>query len=185
MNLIFGNTYKLIWLQKQPSNSQVGEVRNYTKDRSGYRVIPIACNNALLSRINMRFIVSGSEDNRLAIIVNEAFLSLPKVWREAGVWHEVGHVHYEHFNTVVNQEELRAIRVQHAQNNKVMPQELEADQFAVERVGKAAVSEFLNFLLQTRLNGSFDGLNQLGCKELELRIKQIRNLPSRSLRNSN
>jgi hypothetical protein len=54
-----------------------------------------------------------------------------------------------------------------------MQEELEADQFAVVRLGKAAVIAFLGHCLATRPSGESLGRNELGRRELQLRIEFI------------
>lgn len=60
-----------------------------------------------------------------------------------------------------------------------MKEEKEADKFAVKKTNKELVLSFLNFLIKTRPNGKSGGLNDLGKKELELRIKYIKKLKFR------
>ena len=52
--------------------------------------------------------------------------------------------------------------------------EEEADRFAVLQAGKEAVIGFLEHILSTRPSGEKLGLNEIGKRELEIRIESIR-----------
>ncbi len=102
-------------------------------------------------------------------------MALPVNVREAGIWHEVGHIHYKHYfkMPIANQDELRKTRIGYINSGNVMPIEKEADEFAVKRIGKEAVIDFLGFLLETRPGGNMNSLNEMGRKELESRMQII------------
>jgi hypothetical protein len=61
---------------------------------------------------------------------------------------------------------------------QVMPIEEEADRFAVDRAGKGAVIDFLNYVLATRPTGGNLAWNEMGRKELEIRIAAIQDYGS-------
>lgn len=174
--LVFGDRYRLIW---NPRNEKrIGEVRNYTTDRSGFRSVPVLLDDELMQRISMRYLVSSWDDQGPQIIVSRAYTSLPQPYKEAGIWHEIGHVHHEHHlcDDFADQTQLRDARIAAIMENRVVRFETEADAFAVSRVGKHGLIEALTHLLATRPVGDKLSWNDLGSKELELRIKAIQAL---------
>lgn len=170
----FGDTYRLVW--RKPGTNYVGEVRNYTRDQKGYRRVPILLDDALMEEINMRFLATSWGDKGPAIHVSTAFMMIPRRLRDAGIWHEMGHIHHEHHlrGEFRNQSQLRASRLTAARNGLVLPVEEEADRFAVLQVGKEALIGFLEYVLCTRPSGEKLGLNEIGKRELEIRIAAIR-----------
>ncbi len=179
MNNEFGDNYKLLWRKR---DMQVAEVRNRANDNSGYRVIRVIQDDALMQKINMRFIVATWTDGKPYLIVASEFLQLPRDCQNAVIWHEVGHIHHEHHDTpdergLHTQADIRASRIAYIEKSEVEPDEIEADDFAVSRVGKQPVLAFIELLLKTRPKGAPGGLNELGRKELKLRITRIQNLP--------
>jgi hypothetical protein len=153
----------------------VGEVlcRSTTNNRV-HRTIPILAADDWMRSINMRFLVVRGLDSKPHIVVSDLFMALPISFREAAIWHEIGHVHYGHHNgNYTKQEQLRTARLAAIQAGRVMQEELEADQFAVVRLGKAAVIAFLGHCLATRPSGASLGRNELGRRELQLRIEFI------------
>jgi hypothetical protein len=103
-------------------------------------------------------------------------MTLSQELREAGVWHEVGHVHFEHHFKMGydSQLELREARKLAIEQGQVMAAEEEADRFAVARAGKEATLAFLNYILSTRPPGDMMSNNYLGRRELEIRIATIK-----------
>lgn len=98
-------------------------------------------------------------------------MALPLSFREAGIWHEMGHIHYEHYlkNVSGDQAQLRSARISAVEQGHVIPEEAEADHFAAARIGKDAVIGFLKYLLDTRPTGGQLGWNDLGKRELRNR----------------
>ena len=170
----FGDTYRLLW--RRPGTNYVGEVRNYTLDRKGYRRVPILLDDALMKEINMRFLTASWDDKGPAINVSTTFMMIPRRLREAGIWHEIGHIHHEHHlsGEFRDQSQLRAARLTATKNGLVLPIEEEADRFAVQQSGKEALIDFLEYILGTRPSGEKLGLNEIGKRELEIRIASIR-----------
>jgi hypothetical protein len=103
-------------------------------------------------------------------------MALPLNFRNVAIWHEVGHIHYEHILNPEFQDQarLRAARLAAIKNGQVILHEAEADRFALERAGKDTVIEFLAYLLQTRPKGGKFGWNDAGRRELELRMAAIK-----------
>ncbi len=168
----FGDKYRLLWrLGPEPI---VAEIFNYAIESQAVRVIPVIRDDATLADASMRFLFVSWDNQGPRITVNGCFLSLPKIWREAALWHEVGHVHYEHHFQELP-DSLRSVRISAIEGGGVMPQELEADVFAAARIGKAACIAFLRHLLSTRPRGT--AWNDLGAKELERRILAVQELP--------
>lgn len=166
----FGDTYRLIW--RKTGVKTIGEVRNYDTNSKGYRRIHILLDDDLLNEINMRFLVSTWEKTGPKIYVSTAFMKLSQELREGAVWHEVGHIHYEHY--VGRAEDYRTARISAVEKGRVVPFEEQADLFAIKQVGKAALIDFLLLVLYTRPTGNKTGLNEIGRRELEIRIATIR-----------
>lgn len=169
----FGDRYRLLWRKSGPK--QIGEVRNFTTDGSGCRAIHILLDDELMERISMRFVATSWGDRGPEIHVSSAFMTLSRELREAGIWHEVGHVHYKHYSRhdFRDQAQLRVARISAVERGEVLPLEEEADRFAVARAGKECVVGFLRYLLATRPTGRKLGWNDIGRRELELRIAAI------------
>jgi hypothetical protein len=170
---VFGKKYRILW--RKGKQRSIGEVRNYAEDGKGYRRFFILFDEALMQKISMRFLVSSWGSQGPEITVSRAFMDLPRAFREAAIWHEIGHVHYEHLfdPTFQNQDELREARLEAIKSGRVVSSEAEADRFAVENVGKDAITGFLKYLMLTRPTGDNLGWNDAGKKELELRIAAI------------
>lgn len=172
-NQEFGDKYRLIWRSTGIENA--GEVRNYSLNNTSYRRTPITLDDKLIKQIKMRFIASRWGDNGPAIVVSEAFMNLPRPLRDAGVWHEMGHIHHEHLlqDDYISQEKIRESRITAVMNGKVISFETEADQFAVKYVKINVLADFLRYMLLTRPTGGDSGWNQIGKLELEMRIKAV------------
>lgn len=170
----FSDEYRIVW--RNFRSMCVGDVRNYTVDGKGYRRIRILLDDDLMRRIKMRFLAASWGDNGLEIHVSTSFMKLPRVVREAGIWHEVGRIHYEHHSQRENcdQAQLRASRISAVENGDVISFEKQADHFAVMQLGKEAVIRFLEYTLHTRPTSGKLGWNDIGKRELELRIAAIR-----------
>lgn len=167
----YTDRYSIIWF---PRGRIKAEVRNYTINCNGYRKIEIIKNDVLMKKMRERFL--ASEDGEPPIInVSRAFMKLPLNMREAAIWHEVGHIHYEHHSrlSVLSQEKLRTKRIEYINAGDVMLEEKEADAFSVKQIGKEAMAEFLKYLLATRPRGDVNSLKEIGRKELENRLKII------------
>jgi hypothetical protein len=141
-------------------------------------MVPVLLDDPLMQRISMRFLATSWGSRGPEIIVSDAFMALPMNFREAAIWHEVGHIHHEHVlqREFQDQSQLRAARISAIQNGQVISHEIEADRFAIKRVGRDAVTGFLAHLLKTRPRGGELGWNDIGCRELELRIATIQAL---------
>jgi hypothetical protein len=153
-----------------------GEVRNYATNQGGYRSVPVLLDDELMQQIGMRFLVTSWGAQGPSILVSGAFSDLPQHFRDAGIWHEMGHIHHKHHlqGEFSDQNQLRAARIAAIKNGQVTPQEVEADRFAVARSGKEAIIGFLYHLLDTRPSGSQSGWNDLGKQELEIRIRLVK-----------
>ena len=103
-------------------------------------------------------------------------MKLPSPSKVAGIWHQMGHIHYEHYlrSEFNNQEHMRAIRISDVKKGKVLLFEKQADHFAVIYSVEKAMIGFLKLLLSTRPKGGMHGWNGIGKQELQLRITAIR-----------
>jgi hypothetical protein len=171
--LTFGDRYLILW--RNVRLGCIGEVRNYAINKRGYRSVPLLLDDALMQRINMRFLATSWGNRGPEITVSDAFMALPLNFREAGIWHEIGHIHHEHHlnHEFQNQNQLRAARIAAIESGHVISHEAEADRFAIEHVRKEALIGFLIQLLRTRPTGGELGWNDAGRRELELRIATI------------
>lgn len=170
----FGDKYRLIW--RKPVSKNVANVRNFTIDKARYRQIPVLLDDDLLKRSNMRFLASMWPNTGPKIYVSTAFLNLPLTIVEAGIWHEVGHIHYKHHlqDEYNDQEQLRSARISAIEKGNVILSEQQADRFAVMQAGKEAMIGLLKHLLLTRPTGGAIGWNDIGKQELQIRITAIR-----------
>ena len=170
----FGEKYRLVW--RKPLIKHIGEVRNYTLDQRGYRRINILLDDDLMKKINMRFLASQWDSAGPKIFVSNAFMTIPRAFREVGIWHEVGHIHHEHHlsGEFCDQSQLRASRIMAIEKGIVLLSEEQADRFAVLQSGEEAVIGFLKYTLDTRPSGGKLGWNKIGKQELEMRIAAIR-----------
>jgi hypothetical protein len=173
---VFGDKYRLVW--RKISERKVGEVRNYTTDGKGYRQVKILLDDEIMGKKKMRFLATTWGARGPEIFVSSLFLAIPKKLREAGIWHEIGHIHYEHFlrSDFLNQDQLRTSRISAIKKGQVIPEEAVADRFAVAQAGKDALINFLNYALTTRPTGGKQSWNEIGRKELEIRIAAIQRL---------
>lgn len=169
----FGEDYRLLW--RKAGERRIGEVRNYATDGKGYRMVPVLLDDDKMKQICMRFLVTSWGIRGPEITVSKAFGDLQQDFREAGIWHEIGHIHHQHSlkGEFSDQDQLRAARIAAIENGQVVPHEAEADRFAVARIGKGAFIGFLAHLLQSRPTGNQSGWNDLGRRELEIRIRIV------------
>lgn len=172
----FGDKYVLEWLAAKPG--LVARVRNFTVDDSRYREIPVYLDENEIQRARMRLLaLTYDRDRNPKIIVGNALMALPRAMRTAAVWHEVGHVHFEHtfipeHNT--SSDAYRLARMKALRDGGVISTETEADDFAAARVGAGALLKFLRHTLRTRPTGA--GLNDLGGLELERRATHLEHM---------
>ena len=172
----FGNKYRLIW--KEPGQKKVADVLNYTIDETRYRVIPVLLDDDLMKRIDTRFLVSIWEETGPKVYVSAAYVNLPRAVGEVGIWHEVGHIHYKHHlqNGFYGKEQVIAARILDIENGNVLSIEEQADSFAVMQSGKKAMIDFLELAISTRPTGENLSFNEIGKRELQMRIENIRAL---------
>lgn len=113
----------------------------------------------------------------ITIYLSNAYIKLllEKEYALAGIWHEIGHIHHEHLNLDITQEEISRGRYQAIENNQVYFQEREADAFATKIVGKNRMIQFLQFCKNNRLKYN-DANSGLAIKEFDLRINQIKRI---------
>ena len=173
---VFGDRYRLLWYPAK--EGRIGEVRNYTTNRMGFRLVPVMLDDELMQRISMRYLATSWNNLGPQIIASRAFTTLPQNFKDAGIWHEMGHVHHEHHLRAdfEDQAQLRAARIAAVKEKRVILLETEADMFAVSRAGKEKFIGFLTHVLETRPLGGTLSWNDLGRRELELRIKAIQAL---------
>jgi len=89
------------------------------------------------------------------IYVGGRFMKLTPQFKEAAIWHEVGHFHCGHFYQ--KQTEIRG--------GGIVPlRELEADQFAISKIGKDTFLSFLQFMSSLKYHNDDSKL------EFEMRI---------------
>ncbi len=174
--IVFGDEYNLLWSSTQ--EGQVGEVYNYAINRKGCRAFPILLDDDWMKRNNMRFIAHWWDDRfQPKITVSSPFLQLAMNFKEAGTWHEIGHIHHEHLLKMnIGDQTLKDARIAAIENGQIMPIEAEADRFAVDHIGKGQLIDFLTYLLESRPADGQTALNSLGKRELQLRIETIRAL---------
>jgi hypothetical protein len=172
----FGNSYEIFWNGHKAG--VIGEVRNYAINKPGYRKIEIICDNGLLQNIRFRFLAVSWNEQGPQIFLHTDIFHWPQEVINAAIWHEVGHIHYEHHlkNVYRDQPELRTRRKECIMSGIIPPEESQADIFAVERVGKKPVIDCLEILLNSRPSGHRRSLNELGKKELSLRIEEIKKM---------
>lgn len=98
-----------------------------------------------------------------------------KEYSNAGLWHEIGHIHCGHFDLNIDQEEQRRGRYEALFNGKVYYPEAEADAFAAKQVGKNRMIQFLQFCKVNRMDYN-DANSDLALKDFDLRINNIKRL---------
>ena len=97
---------------------------------------------------------------------------------EACAMHELGHyLHGDLTNNIIkDNEEIKKVRLKHIFNNTVQKEELNADMFAVEQLGKSRVINELNYMKQQRLKRKNDPGKEFAIKEYDLRIKAVKQM---------
>ena len=174
----FSDCYKIFWYREKNSTNKskisIGEVRNFTKDGRDHRSIPIICDNRLIEKINMRFIATNWRAEGPRIILNDSLLSMSLEIIEAAIWHEIGHVHYKHSlrTQTISQEELICKRISYVRKGLIMPEEREADIFAVKMIGEGPLLKYLRLCFKIRANENKGNLNDPGLIEIKLRMKK-------------
>lgn len=173
---VFGDRYRLIWKSNRPD--AIAQVRNFSTDEMSCRRLDVYLNPDFAAQRSMRFLCLISSDKELFIEVSPDFMALPPDMRLAGIWHEMGHIHHEHYLKDLEahpEDDYNTIRHLAAKKGGVHHFELEADAFAVRQIGPEAVLKFLQFLLVTRPRGEKGSKNEAGRHELHLRIRAILN----------
>ena len=90
-------------------------------DRRGGRCINILLDDDFINKISMRFLASRWINTGPEILVSTAFMTIPRALREAGIWHEVGHIHHEHHlrGKFCDAAQLRAARIMAVETGNV------------------------------------------------------------------
>ena len=174
--VIFGNDYKIVWYTTFKKDI-VGHVNNYTLNFYGERRIYIKLDDIHLNKTNHRFLALFYFGKEPVIVVSNDFMKLNISLKNGMIWHETGHVHYEHFTNVKDNSKSREYRASFLKNDLIAPEEMDADIFAVSKFGKHKMLKVFKFLIQSRIKyESTIKLNQrspTALKELELRNKEI------------
>lgn len=169
---IFGSDYEIVWT-KSVKEFVVGHVKNYAVDYSTERRIPIKINQD--ENFKHRFLCMENSMQGPIICVTKEFMELDINMREVGIWHEVGHVHHNHymdkdFNYIVNPNQDR---LKWLEKGLVAPEEIEADEFSIKWKNRLTVLKFLKYLQETRR--ALNEKSENAEKEMELRINAIQN----------
>jgi hypothetical protein len=171
----FGNYYEIEWLKDEGFYVQ-GIVWNFSPDKKERYAINIIERELDFGQTSFRFIAHSWRQKTPEVVITREFWDLPESFQTAFLWHEIGHIHYRHFLTSTvtkSQAEIRMHRISYIDKGKVLPEELEADVFAVQRVGKQALIEALTYLKDTRPLGKRGSNNDYGTRELKFRIRKI------------
>lgn len=170
----FEDIYHIIWFV--PNTNSVGEVRNYAGDLMRYRRIGISLRDDRLKRMNRRFLMTEWTATGPKIRVSSAFMAIPRSLREAGIWHEVGHIHHGHRYSegVPSQTEREDSALITIDRKTLQEMEAAADGFAILHSSKEALKAFLEHLLRARPSAGKGGLNEIEKRELKARIAFVR-----------
>lgn len=170
----FGDIYHIIWFL--PNDRGVGEVRNYASDLRRYRRIGISLGDETLRKANKRFLMTEWTARGPRILVSKAFMTIPRSLREAGIWHEVGHIHHGHRSIEKASERTgcEAFPPRGVDHEALQTMEEAADRFAVLQSSKEALRGFLEYLLRTRASCGEAGWNETERRDLQGRIASIR-----------
>lgn len=167
----FGDTYHIIWFL--PSTKGVGEVRNYTSDLKRYRRIGISLGDDLLKKMNIPLVMTEWTTTGPRIRVSSVFMTIPRSLREAGIWHEVGHIHCRHPYAGAGDPTEQGASSRGATHHETLrAMEVAADRFAVLQSSKEAVKGFLERLLRAHPSGR-GGWDQIETRQLKARIASI------------
>lgn len=99
------------------------------------------------------------------VLVSDAFNRLPDLLKETTIWHEIGHFYHDHFDRHQSAKQ----REDYIIDGKVHPRELEADEFAIAKVGKEALGAILRFMLER------DCYDSVTKNEFEMRLTHLTN----------
>ncbi len=102
------------------------------------------------------------------IFISSDLSEQPKHIKEALLWHEYGHYYHETYRKYLNcdKDVLKNLREDKVSHNQVLDDEIIADEFALNMVGKQSLIEALNYLKNKRTD-------DVGIKEIDLRIQLI------------
>lgn len=170
----FGDVYHIIWFL--PNDRGVGEVRNYASDLRRYRRIGISLGDDALRKANRRFLMTDWTARGPRILVSRTFMTIPRSLREAGIWHEVGHIHHDHHSIekVGERTECGTFPSTGGDRETLQAMEVAADRFAVLQSSKEALRGFLEYLLRARTSRGEAGWNETERRDLQARIASIR-----------
>ena len=158
-----------------PQKSIVGAF----KDPEKRIVCYIILDDIEIEKSNFRnmFVSKQQNDDKstLRIVINEK--SLLKMQSEkkhylAFLYHELGHIVNNHFDK--EPENMRSRRLAAIKAGSICAEEQEADAFAVQHLGKAAVLRALDIMYNERKE--INEINDLGLKEIQLRKKILQKL---------
>ena len=171
----FGDIYEIEVLSLP---DRYGVVWNYSIDSKQKRAIIIMHRKLDFGGNCFRLGVHHWKNGVPEISITENFYKLGKDLQDSFFWHEIGHIHFKHFLHVKykSQDEVREHRIEFLKKGDVLPEEIEADVFAVKRQGKVKYIRFLNFLKDTRPTAKPGSINDYGKKELLLRIRKINDM---------
>jgi hypothetical protein len=170
----FKDVFHIIWYL--PSARSVGEVRNYASDLKHYRRIGISLGDDVLKKMKGQFLMTEWTSAGPKIRVSTAFMAIPRSLREAGIWHEVGHIHLGHryCDEIGNRAEFGTTPMAIPDQAARQVMEEAADHFAVIQSSKDALKGFLEYLLHARPSALRGGWSEIERRELVRRISSIR-----------
>lgn len=178
-----------LYLSKEPNIPQDSIIGEFKKVKDKEFKCYIILNDHRVYDQNMReaFVTAEVEDGRVnyAIYLTEAVLKKiqsGKTEHRFLVFHELGHIHSKHMITSFSGTDHSVARYRAIENGTVIKEEREADEFAVNHIGKNAAIRFIDNAIRERkeynesLTNPQSPQNLAAVKELELRKKFIKNL---------
>ena len=164
---------------------QVSLARNQLLGKTKYEdenekiIIDILWDNEFVIKERSTLLVTSTKnENYIPIIyATDKYVNLlsEKEYASAGLWHEIGHIHYGHLDLDIDPEEMRRGRYEALSTEGVYYQEMEADSFATSSVGKNRMIQFLQFCKANRIKCN-DGNYQLAVKEFDARINLVKKM---------
>lgn len=156
-----------------PKPALFGEVRNFDIKGLGYRSIPLICDNSSIEQFGLSHVSTTWTREGPMIIFHDSLMHLPQEIIDVIIWHEVGHIHLEHplKARTRGHAELIKERIDFVRRGEVVPDEIEADAFAVKMVGEGPVLRYLLFSYKARIKEV--DIKDFGLREFKMRMQRI------------
>lgn len=165
--------YNVTWIEN-PETRKMAEVELAGWQEDGRFPVPVLCSPELLAGAGMQIAMLAHRNDKPHIFIGDAFRSLPVDCCLAALWHEIGHIHFRHYDATghLTIEERQQARQDAVLRGSLHPEEAQADVFAVSQGYGDGLQELLELSIDSLRRNGVDEDN-LELRELVLRLGEL------------